>query len=316
MRIALLLILISFSKLIGQTSWSPAGAEWTYSYYHPYPSANGYLVLKYVSDSVINTKTYKKIKSTFTGTNAAYGSGTVTLSQGYYLLYQNAKLVHIYNGQVQDDTLFNFNANIGDKWLRMRHVSDPFCNAQRQQVTVLDTGSVIINSVKLKKLVLSYVRGMWVGSSTTSYTDTVYEKIGSVKFHLVPWTCETSTPIPDVSGEYPHGNFRCYTDNTFLTYQHPGTFGCYSAVSVNEMNTEDLIKIFPNPNNGSFKLQIDSEIKNGELIVFNSLGQKVHQQKMQRGENSIAANDLAKGLYHFVLSQPGEQIKTGKLSIE
>jgi len=34
------------------------------------------------------------------------------------------------------------------------------------------------------------------------------------------------------------------------------------------------VKIFPNPNNGSFKLKIDTEIENGELILFNSLGQK------------------------------------------
>lgn len=316
MRITLLLILISFSKLVGQITWSPAGAEWTYSYFHPYPQSNGYLVLKYVKDSVINTKTYKKITSTFTGTNAAYGSGTVTLSQGHYLLYQNAKLIHVYNGQILDDTLFNFNANIGDKWLRTRHSSDPFCNAQRQQVTVLDTGSVTINSVKLKKLVLSYVRGMWVGSSTTTYVDTVYEKIGSVKFHLVPWTCETSSAIPDVSGEYPHGNFRCYTDNTFLTYHHPGTFGCYSTVSITETKVGNSISVFPNPNSGTFKVLLDYEQKNGEMFLYNSLGQKVHEQKTQKGENFMNELHLSKGLYNLVLFQNGELIKACKLAIE
>ena len=45
--------------------------------------------------------------------------------------------------------------------------------------------------------------------------------------------------------------------------------------------------IYPNPNNGTFNLQIDEEIKNAELILFNSLGQRVYEQTVINGLNNI-----------------------------
>ena len=74
--------------------------------------------------------------------------------------------------------------------------------------------------------------------------------------------------------------------------------------------------LYPNPNSGSFKLQIENEISDGEIVLFNSLGQKVHEQKISRGENSITTNNLARGLYHYTLLQNKGQIGTGKLIIE
>ncbi len=306
-KIYFLLILSVYLNSVHAQMWCPPGAEWTYSYTYTFPTSNGYVILKYVNDSLINTKTYKKINSTFYGYNAAYGSGTVTINQGYYLLYQNAKLIHVYNGPNPDDTLFNFNANIGDKWLRTRHSSDPFCNAQRQQVTVIDTGHVIINSLNLKKLVLSYVRGMWVGGSTTTYVDTVYEKIGSVKNHLVPWTCETSVPSPGASGEQPVGNFRCYKDNVFPSYQHPGTLSCYTIVGtkINELNKENFITTFPNPVDNVLHLRSNrNNLENSEIEITNTLGQTVLKLTYR---NEIDVSNLTNGCYFLRMSDPDKK---------
>ena len=73
---------------------------------------------------------------------------------------------------------------------------------------------------------------------------------------------------------------------------------------------------YPNPNNGSFKLQIDNEIENSEIILYNSLGQKVHYQKILQGENNIIAHDLVKGIYHYIILLDKGQISNGKLMIE
>lgn len=81
-------------------------------------------------------------------------------------------------------------------------------------------------------------------------------------------------------------------------------------------NTNKFTKISPNPNNGSFKLQIDDEILNGEIIIYNSLGKKVHEQKISQGENNIVTNDLARGLYHYILLQNNLQINNGKIAVE
>jgi len=99
---------------------------------------------------------------------------------------------------------------------------------------------------------------------------------------------------------------------SFIT---PPTVNCFAGI--NEINKYNIVsKIYPNPSNGSFKLQIDPEIKNGELILMNSLGQKNHDQKITQGENDINTNGLAKGLYHYVLLENKEQISTGKIAIE
>lgn len=296
-----LLFLICFTSVTAQV-WCPPGAEWTYSYTYTFPTSNGYVILKYVNDSVINTKTYKKINSTFYGYNAAYGSGTVTINQGYYLLNQNAKLISLYNGYSPDDTLFNFNANIGDKWLRVRYFNDVSCDAQRQQVTVLDTGSVIINSVSLKKLVLAYVRGMWVGGPTTSYNDTVYEKIGSVKNHLVPWTCETNFAMPGKSGTYPVGNFRCYKDNSFPTYQHPGTPSCYTIVGLNilELENDFFVTIYPNPVTNSLHLKSEKiKLDNSMIEISSALGQVIIKLSYK---NEIDISQLSRGCYFLKIT--------------
>ncbi len=49
-------------------------------------------------------------------------------------------------------------------------------------------------------------------------------------------------------------------------------FNCQPDITVIETLNQNLApKIFPNPNNGSFKIQIESEIQNGEIILINSI---------------------------------------------
>ena len=90
-----------------------------------------------------------------------------------------------------------------------------------------------------------------------------------------------------------------------------------ACVGVKEINSEiSTFKIFPNPNNGSFKLQIGNELSDGEIILYNSLGQKVHEQKIVQGENNITTNNLARGLYHYTLLQNKQLLQSGKMVVE
>lgn len=83
-------------------------------------------------------------------------------------------------------------------------------------------------------------------------------------------------------------------------------------------NATNLINLFiyPSPNNGSFKLQMDADVKNGRLLIINTLGQHVFEQKMQGGENVVQAPELLGGLYSYVLFNNGQKIKDGKLIVE
>jgi len=94
------------------------------------------------------------------------------------------------------------------------------------------------------------------------------------------------------------------------------------AINENPTNLEstfienNLVNIFPNPSKGSFKIQIDSDIKSGQLILLNSLGQYIFEQKIIQGTNEIKINGLPTGLYNYILLSDNQAIKNGKLTIE
>ncbi len=78
---------------------------------------------------------------------------------------------------------------------------------------------------------------------------------------------------------------------------------CLAGINSLTKNNSNVF-IFPNPNNGSFKIQIDNEVSNSKLILINSLGQKSCEQNIFQGTNIINADELSKGLYHYVVSSP------------
>jgi hypothetical protein len=86
---------------------------------------------------------------------------------------------------------------------------------------------------------------------------------------------------------------------------------------VHELNKNNSgVLIYPNPNNGSFNLNVDTEMEAGKLVLFNLLGQKVHEQKVIRGLNQIRNNNLKPGLYNCRLITEQHTIEIGKLTIE
>lgn len=84
--------------------------------------------------------------------------------------------------------------------------------------------------------------------------------------------------------------------------------------TISEYN--DDISLFPNPSSDVFHIRLGKDIENGEVILVNSLGQKVLQQRMVQGTNEIKTSALLSGLYSYILFQNNNTIKTGKISIE
>lgn len=73
-------------------------------------------------------------------------------------------------------------------------------------------------------------------------------------------------------------------------------------------------QIYPNPNNGSFKIKTEKE--ESMLIIFNLVGAKVHEQKIVRGENIEMNTQLARGLYTYSFMENGHTTGRGKLVVE
>ncbi|MBK7818361.1 MAG: T9SS type A sorting domain-containing protein [Sphingobacteriaceae bacterium] len=94
---------------------------------------------------------------------------------------------------------------------------------------------------------------------------------------------------------------------------------CVNTCTLANINTyfknNNGLLLFPNPNNGTFSIQIDN-IENGVLFIVNSLGQKIHEQKTQRGVNKIATSGIPTGLYHYRLFNNMIHAHSGTVSIE
>ncbi len=93
---------------------------------------------------------------------------------------------------------------------------------------------------------------------------------------------------------------------------------CTSNCSAGILQLKGMDQIFvsPNPNHGLFKLKIDNEIENGEMILVNSLGQKVFEQKIAQGENDVNVKHVGQGLYNCILLKDKVQISQRKIVIE
>ena len=89
---------------------------------------------------------------------------------------------------------------------------------------------------------------------------------------------------------------------------------CPSTVGLNEKEQNNKLLIYPNPNNGSFKFQTESNIDNADVKIYNTIGQIVKQQTVINGINQIY--DLSKGLYHIVITNKTGQLYTSKIVVE
>jgi hypothetical protein len=83
-------------------------------------------------------------------------------------------------------------------------------------------------------------------------------------------------------------------------------------------NVDNRIKLYPNPNNGNFNLQIEKSI-NGKIIIYNSLGEIMHEQKINKNDSKTIFIDknLVSGFYTLKLyDNNSNSISTIKLIVQ
>lgn len=108
-------------------------------------------------------------------------------------------------------------------------------------------------------------------------------------------------------------NYTVTASNGYNTCNTAITLTVNTCVGINEMNVANGISIYPNPNNGKFTVQIENETSNTELILYNSLGQKVFRENVIQGKNNIDLDSVPKGFYYAVLAKDKRPIATYKL---
>lgn len=300
-----------------QTYFSPPGASWHLGahWLGTLIIVNGYSEYKYLRDTMVNSINCKLISGTYYGDLSYFQTNTIVPNYRQYYTYENNGVVFYYNGS-KFDTVVNFKASIGDKWLWPKTFLDT--THYRGVLTVVDTLSTIVNNQKLKSIKVSYSftstpsnilyltfyqRLLWLGASNCSYKPGLFPEFFDVKAFIA------SVHLPNVS-------FRCYEDNQFTNY-NPGGSGCKYIVGLTETNKSYTeIKLIPNPVESKFCIDVENyqfQETSIAATITDVTGKFVQSYNLisQRTEIDIAT--LESGIYFLNLEEKGKLVATKKL---
>ena len=324
-RIMIRKLFIFFSVLLtleqeAQT-WCPPGATWNYEIpYIGIGGVGGVLEYRYDSDTIINGLNSKKVVGVFSGTAIGRSITQPTLIQNwqsYYARYSN-NVLYVFNG-TEFDTVVNYSASIGDKWLHYRTPSLNNYSSGLQKsvlVEVSDTGHVTINNQVLRRIkTKTYIKTLSANQTNTfqiilnEHVEKIMNDMGNAYSDLFAWNVDWDYGTYCGSTAF----LNCYKDNAFPVYSVPGA-NCKMGVGLTELEkSQTTWKVFPNPVHSTLLIQSEKETdgKTYELRILDILG-KTQKSLSWDGKEEITLSDLQPGLYQLEIKYKGlrESIET------
>lgn len=281
-----LLLIFLFAALngVGQ-SWCPAGSQWHYS--HGWMFITGYVSLNYTGDTLIENQLAQKLKRDRFLYNYLT-SDFLSEDLGYEFTYEDNGVVYTRLNNAWD-TLYNFNAAIGDWWF----MSAPSQWADLVKTTVLAEGTKVINGEERPYKVVDFGEG--AGSSLEP--DTIVLGIGSINGYLTHF----DNFIGMIDG-HQAGPFRCYSNDNFSLYQYPSAPPCEFIVSTNELDVQPALNVYPNPCQDILYVELDPSF---HLIeIFDSTGRFVQSVRPINAGNTtpIDFSSCLPGVYFIKAS--------------
>lgn len=80
--------------------------------------------------------------------------------------------------------------------------------------------------------------------------------------------------------------------------------------------SEINLSVYPNPNNGTFNLDITDEISNAEIVIISSVGEIIYSQTVFQGNNEIKMTEQTKGIYNIILFKDNQKVFNSKIRID
>ncbi|MGV3698204.1 RCC1 domain-containing protein [Flavobacterium sp.] len=92
--------------------------------------------------------------------------------------------------------------------------------------------------------------------------------------------------------------------------------GSCQNLSIDQINENNTLLIYPNPNNGNFTIDFDSLLGEKKIEIYNILGQIIYNSKVDNEHAVINLSGKPKGIFICRISQGSKIIRTGKIIIE
>lgn len=287
MRLLVLFLLLSGFSFA--QNWAPNGAQWHYSYYGFFP---GYVDIAYSGDTLIDGQVSKKLSKTFHG--LGWGMDITSYSIGTEYTYEANGVVYL-RYQNQWDTLYNFNAQVGESW---RMAKQPFANVapQNSRLKVIATGTKVINSSTLKFVNVEFVDPQM---NPLGFADTIVENIGFIGSYFLPYDMFDGA----VDGNE-GGPFRCFTAPNFATYKPIYLEVCDYIMSTTELEGNASFQIFPNPVSDQINIPESLIQQYNHYFILSNDG-KVIQEGQTTTTLDVA--NLPAGNYTLLIESPTQK---------
>ncbi len=291
MRFFPVLFFISFSCVCLAQNWALNSSVWRYNFVNL--SGIGYVQISVDSDTVVDGIACKKLNKRLFQRNAFTGN-TQNFGIGSEYTYEENGIVYLRH-QGSFDTLYNFNALLGESWNVPGTSPVPnVCNAA-SRVLVIDTSSMNVNGNQLKQLIVDYE---YKSSGNFKRRDTIVERMGTLAQYLVPWdVCLSAVDANE------GGNFRCYNDAEIGEYKHNFFSNCNVLVSAEEKLLATL-KAYPNPVAGKLYLEYSEPVTISKVSLRNLHGSVIKEFLFL--PEIIDTKELSQGIYFLeVLGDSG-----------
>ncbi len=219
---------------------------------------------------------------------------------------------------------------------------NPKISSWKYRLAVRDTcGNISAKSPCVKSI---FIQANGANFSWTAYVDSANVNLptgysfkrddnNTGNWHVIANVASTSTTDPNYTS-YPNGNWRVdalgfncmaaivnpknpYTNTISLNSSRSNVYRV-GIGGVNEINNTINISVSPNPNNGSFTIQMDNgqlSINNYQLSIYTLLGEKVYEKlSIINSPLSINLSEAKNGIY-FLQLKTSEGIATKKIVI-
>ncbi|MFA6199370.1 MAG: T9SS type A sorting domain-containing protein [Bacteroidales bacterium] len=281
------LITILVIMLIGTSAYSQYlvdGLKWNNSQGVSWYGWSVYTNFTYKvdGDTIINNNTYKIIKSNSPDLNSNWEAA-------FYLREDNQRWV-LKDTNINDEILlYDFSLNVGDIFYQYDFYKSSY--SLPRNITAVDT-ITLENGEFRKKITIENDWDEWI------------DGIGSIKYILdMPIANIMDGPI-----------FLCASNENDLLYVANEDLNCYDdRLGLNDIEYEAQTTIYPNPASNS--LNVISQDKINSIEIYNPLGQKVYQTKVNNKTKNIDISLFPKGIYIIGVNTDKGYIKK-KLIVE